>query len=124
MLPSLIAVHGLGGHWENTWKDSKTSKVWLRDFLPSQLRDANIRPRIFSYGYDSSTAFSKSIMDINDVADDLLNRLSLVRQSAEEKLKPILLIAHSLGGLVVKKVSVGHLRRSCTFARGKIQKLT
>ncbi|KAH8745732.1 Alpha/Beta hydrolase protein [Hyaloscypha finlandica] len=102
----IIAVHGLGGHWERTWKDSETNKVWLRDFLPLQLRDSNINPRVFSYGYDSSVAFSRSITDINDVADDFLDRLSHVRPNVADKRRPILLIAHSLGGLIVKKAII------------------
>jgi hypothetical protein len=59
-----------------------------------------------SYGYDSTTAFSKAVMNIKTVAEDLLNRLDGNRDQEEEKMRPILFISHSLGGLVVKKA--GH----------------
>lgn len=56
-----------------------------------------------SYGYDSTTAFSRSIGSIGGVAEDLLDRLKLSRPDEINKSRPILLIAHSLGGLIVKK---------------------
>lgn len=55
------------------------------------------------YGYDSSTAFSKSVLGIHNVAEDLLDRLRSERRQENEKSRPIILIAHSLGGLIVKK---------------------
>jgi len=96
-------VHGLGGHWEDTWRDAST-KVWLRDFLPNQLQNAGINARIMSYGYNSDTAFSKGVTNIDDEAGMLLARLDGDRQSPEEKSRPIIFIAHSLGGIIVKKV--------------------
>lgn len=109
---SIIAVHGLGGHWNHTWT-SDTHKNWLRHFLPVQLQEAGIVARVMSYGYDSSTAFTKAVTDIDDVAGMLLDRLDGDRQSQAEKSRPIIFIAHSLGGIVVKKV------RSHVFAGSK-----
>jgi len=60
--------------------------------------------RVLSYGYDSDTAFSKAVTGIDDVAGMLLDRLTGDRQLPEEKSRPVLFIAHSLGGIVVKKV--------------------
>jgi hypothetical protein len=100
---SIIAVHGLGGHWNHTWTGD-TQKNWLRHFLPVQLQEAGIAARVMSYGYDSSTAFTKAVTDIDDVAGMLLDRLDGDRQSQAEKSRPIIFIAHSLGGIVVKKV--------------------
>ena len=68
---SIVAVHGLGGHPYGTWTEETSGKMWLRDFLPSQVPYT----RIMSYGYDSLVAFSKSELELGDVAADLLNRL-------------------------------------------------
>lgn len=61
--------------------------------------------RVFSYGYDSSTAFSKAVTDITDEAEMLLNRIKGERKSPAERQRPIIFIAHSLGGILVKKVA-------------------
>jgi hypothetical protein len=63
-----------------------------------------------SYGYDSDTAFTEAVTDIHDVAGMLLDRLVGERQSHEEKLRPILFVAHSLGGIVVKRVELSASR--------------
>ncbi|KAH0536549.1 hypothetical protein FGG08_006579 [Glutinoglossum americanum] len=97
---SIVAVHGLGGDWERTWTD-ENGKLWLRDFLPSQLPSS----RIMSYGYNSATAFSKATTDITDEAGMLLDRLSGERLNQQERTRPIIFVAHSLGGIVVKKAS-------------------
>lgn len=65
---------------------------------------AGITARIMSYGYDSTTAFSKSVTDIEDQATILIDTLSLERWSPSEKSRPLVFIAHSLGGIIVKKV--------------------
>ncbi|KAL8977069.1 MAG: hypothetical protein Q9205_007057 [Flavoplaca limonia] len=100
---SIVAVHGLGGDWDGTWT-GEANKNWLRDFLPQQLQHERIAARIFSFGYDSRTAFAKAVMDIEDVADMLLNRIEGIRDTDEEQSRPLIFVAHSLGGIIVKKV--------------------
>ncbi len=58
-----------------------------------------------SYGYGSGGILSKSVSDIDDVARELLTRLHGKRRTTAERARPILFIAHSLGGVVVKQVS-------------------
>jgi hypothetical protein len=74
--------------------------MWLRDFLPEQLPEA----RIFTYGYDSTVAFSKSSAEVDDFARDFLHRVKSVRFSDIERVRPILFICHSLGGILFKQV--------------------
>ena len=82
----IVAVHGLGGDWEKTWTDP-SGKLWLRDFLPAEIPSA----RLFSYGYNSRTAFSKAVTNITDEATMLLNRLDRERQGVA-KTRPIIFI--------------------------------
>ena len=87
---SIVAVHGLGGHPYDTWTEEKSGKMWLRDFLPSQVPHT----RIMSYGYDSLVAFSKSEIELGDVAADLLNRLDGER-GMSEVIRPKKVSCHS-----------------------------
>ena len=105
-LPSIVAVHGLEGHYRSTWADEATQICWLQhpQFLPSHVPNA----RVMSYYYDAKI-LSKSVSDVKDVARGLIANLRAKRVSVEEKTRPIIFIAHSLGGIVVKKVSLRHL---------------
>jgi hypothetical protein len=106
---SIVAIHGLGGHWRDTWTGDN-GKLWLRDSVPLRLQDSGFNSRVFSYGYDSSTAFSKAVTDITDEAGMLLNRIKGERKSQAEHHRPIIFIAHSLGGILVKKVASRFIR--------------
>ena len=48
VLPSIVAIHGLGGHWKETWT-TDNGTFWLEDPLPHDLPNAHI----LSYGYDA-----------------------------------------------------------------------
>ncbi|KAI4134497.1 MAG: hypothetical protein LQ347_001477 [Umbilicaria vellea] len=96
-------VHGLNPintefHAEATW--TVKGKLWLRDFLPPQLPSA----RVLLFGYNANVAFETSIAGVREQAINLLNRVASKRGEAEER--PIVFIAHSLGGLVVKRALV------------------
>jgi hypothetical protein len=94
-----VAVHGLGGDAHRTWTH-ENSKLWLQDFLPLEIPEA----RILTYGYKSVVAFSKFTAEVDDFARDLLFRVRSVRNTPEERDRPIFFICHSLGGLVLKQV--------------------
>lgn len=97
-----MAVHGLSGDWESTWTDPESKKLWLRDFIPSQFPSTGLR--VWSFGYDSATVFTNSAADIDDAAKALVNALHGERQTKNSRRKPIIFIAHSLGGIIVKRV--------------------
>ncbi|KIL88375.1 hypothetical protein FAVG1_08454 [Fusarium avenaceum] len=73
----IVAVHGLNGSARKTWTDSATGQCWLEDLLPESIP----RCRIMTFGYDSKLAFSKSRSGVEAFAQDLLNRLRVIRSS-------------------------------------------
>ncbi|KXH67436.1 ankyrin repeat protein [Colletotrichum salicis] len=97
----IVAIHGLNGHREETWTDSRTGVEWLSDSscLPKDMPTA----RVLTFGYNSKTYFSRSESDIPDFASDLLYALKAQRTSEEERQRRIVFICHSLGGLVFKQ---------------------
>ncbi|MCJ1251391.1 hypothetical protein MMC30_008624 [Trapelia coarctata] len=103
----LVAVHGLNfanakAHAVKSWTagEEGEERLWLKDFLPHRL--PNVRVLLFSY--NSNVAFHTSKVGVGDIAEDLLHKLWTKRQSAPDR--PLLFVAHSLGGLVVKRAIV------------------
>ncbi|KAK4228062.1 hypothetical protein QBC38DRAFT_167932 [Podospora fimiseda] len=102
----IVAVHGLNfknkpNHAFDTW--SLNDKIWLRDFLPSKL---SVRTRVMLFEYNSSPAMGAAAVNLVDHARNLLQHLSLKRQSEDCKKRPLVFVCHSLGGLVVKEALV------------------
>lgn len=85
--------------------------MWLRDFLPRQLDEIGLKARIWSYGYNSRTAFSAAVTDVTDEAGMLLDRIQGERISREDKNRRIVFVAHSLGGILMKKVRLKTVSR-------------
>lgn len=80
--------------------------MWLRDSLPFDLTlDTSDQPiaRVMIYGYDSVVAESKSMQNIEDLATGLIGGLQKLANASI--IRPIILIGHSLGGLIIKQVS-------------------
>ncbi|KAH7175225.1 hypothetical protein EDB81DRAFT_769464 [Dactylonectria macrodidyma] len=106
----IVAVHGLNPkskpvkqHAWDTWTkpDAEEAKgrLWLRDDLPNTLKDA----RIFLYEYDSRI-FSGKREAFWDAGNEFLDRLRGKRR--DEPRRPLMLIGHSLGGLLIKQALV------------------
>lgn len=79
---SIVAVHGLNGHRENTWTANHDGGVnWLRDFLPSDILNA----RILTWGYDANTHSTSRIsaQHLYDHAKTLVSDLCLKRRVTE-----------------------------------------
>ncbi|UKZ61131.1 uncharacterized protein TrAtP1_002402 [Trichoderma atroviride] len=96
----IIAVTGLAGHAFGSWKSKNLPHMWLRDFLPTV-----INARILTYGYDTKIYGSQSEESILELAKALLESVKTTRRK-EIRNRPIIFIAHSLGGLVVKEALV------------------
>jgi protein SERAC1 len=79
--------------------------VWLRDDLPYDITmEADNRPyaRVMIYGYQTGLSQSRSMQNLEDLASSF--RTSLLELMSVETPRPIIFIAHSLGGLIVKQV--------------------
>lgn len=104
-LVSLIAVNGLGGHAFGSFKQRKGEYMWLLDSLPFDLQNAETgKPmaRIMIYGQESKVADSKCMENLDDMSISFYTALGPLASASE--IKPILLLGHSLGGLIVKGV--------------------
>lgn len=98
----IIAVHGLNGDATNTWKHPKNNHFWLQDSLPLDVKGA----RILSYGYNADVAFGNTTANVWDHAKSLLGSLIDEREPDDVSKRPIIFIAHSLGGIIVKQALV------------------
>lgn len=96
----IIAIHGLNGNYRTTWTDEEAGFNWLCD--PKTTRHA----RVMSFSYNSAVQFSKSVSDVYDFADQLLEGVLAVRASEYELQRPLIFICHSLGGIVFKQALV------------------
>jgi hypothetical protein len=120
-------VHGLQGHPRITWTrkfqarsqftsgskrqkldksaEEPTSIYWPADLLPEDCP----RVRILTFGYESHVSrFFRGPADQNNVVEhgrDLLYALEMHRREKIASARPIIFVAHSLGGLLVKEVS-------------------
>lgn len=78
--------------------------MWLRDTLPKHLTGA----RVLIYGYDTTLPGSNSFQNIPDLASEFCStlRIALRDEPSEARIRPLIFIAHSLGGLVLKQTLI------------------
>ncbi|KAL3420621.1 nacht and wd domain protein [Phlyctema vagabunda] len=110
-LVDIIFVHGLGGTSRATWSYNRDLDFfWPGKWLPLEPDIQNAR--ILSFGYNAHFAAPgpAPIAGISDFAKDLLFEMKYAKNKRLEDLeigkRPLIFIAHSMGGLVVKKVSL------------------
>lgn len=97
-------IHGLFGNWESTWTASSHTTPWPKTLLGPRLKNA----RIFTYGYDAHPVrrTDTSSNRLLDHAANLLTDLAGDRLLANASSRPLIFVAHSLGGLVVKQAMI------------------
>ncbi|KAI1734559.1 hypothetical protein F4680DRAFT_338996 [Xylaria scruposa] len=91
-------VHGIDGHRESTWTARGQEAPWPETLLPHRLSTA----RILAYGYETYPNFTSAALSNNllQLAKEFLVDLAAVRTSFEESSRPLVLVAHNLGGIV------------------------
>ncbi|ROV97210.1 hypothetical protein VSDG_04797 [Cytospora chrysosperma] len=98
-----IVISGLASHPFGSWqpKGNDKSYMWVRDTLPRQLPHV----RAILYGYDTTLVNSHSFQSIPEVASTLIDHLMPTGWQSSE-MKPLVFLAHSLGGIVLKQMLV------------------
>ncbi|RYO97854.1 hypothetical protein DL764_007251 [Monosporascus ibericus] len=95
----IVAVHGLGSNvdWSWTWKKGAKCVHWLKDpeMLPAKLPNA----RIMAYSYESRWHRNASKTRLELCGEELARNMHNFRTNVPDR--PVIFIAHSLGGLVV-----------------------
>ncbi|OKL63894.1 hypothetical protein UA08_01110 [Talaromyces atroroseus] len=109
----VVAVHGLGGHVEHTWKHPEND-MWLRDPKPGGPEwGRNARIMAFGYQTQGSRIFTIAENLLSDLSDNRMrerveysslrdppsSRANLYKQ---EKRRSIVFIGHCLGGIIIK----------------------
>ncbi|KNG45755.1 hypothetical protein TW65_07501 [Stemphylium lycopersici] len=122
----IVAVHGLDEDGHQTWTDTISRILWLRDLLPQRLHHF----RALIYNYKAETFTSPGIGSTNSTlayANNLVAELCADRQLCNAFDRPIVFICHGFGGLLVKRAlsysssregkAVEHLRSiyTCTY---------
>ncbi|KAL6720965.1 hypothetical protein ACLMJK_000065 [Lecanora helva] len=103
----VVFVHGLNGDPHNTWTSDKSKVFWPQQLLPPILEEE--RARILVYGYDADvTSFTDGASrdKIHNHAEHLTAELAANRRIRKATERPIIFVAHSLGGLVVKRALI------------------
>jgi len=93
---SIIAVHGEQGHWKYSWMSSANNSpfFWLSDALSISFPQARVVS--CAHGGVGEDVLENLLLDLID--DRSKNRRSQV---------PMVIIAHSLGGILVKSLFIG-----------------
>ena len=103
----IVFVHGLNprgstDHARQTWTDTTNGLFWPVDLLRHDIPSA----RVLLFSYNSSILSNASSAHVASHAITLCDRLKNLRLKDEEKHRPIIFVAHSLGGLLVEQALV------------------
>jgi hypothetical protein len=94
---TVLFVHGLGGHLYNTWGSGGSGVLW-----PTWLATDVPGVAVATIGYAASpTGWTGSSMSLDDRAKSIF---SLVEEVVDKADAPIIIVCHSLGGLIIKKM--------------------
>lgn len=92
----IIFVHGLNGDALSTWRSGNV--LWPKHLIPKDFPHA----RVFSFGYEAPVGSFPNPLFADTISENLLDAMTKVRHSEQEINRPIIWVAHSLGGLLVK----------------------
>lgn len=96
-------VHGLSGNYKSTWTHPSTDTPWPKTLIEEEFPD--LRARIVSYGYDAYCVRRHGVVSTNRLEDHAVNFMHAINNDRDKhgtRESPLIVIAHSLGGLVTK----------------------
>ncbi|PVH69817.1 hypothetical protein DL98DRAFT_438247, partial [Cadophora sp. DSE1049] len=101
---SVFAIHGLGSNPSSAWRyrGNGTDVHWLKDILPKQENLNQIRVTTLNH----QTRWDSHVPDISfsTHAEKMLGEIERINQLQGNR--PIIFIAHSFGGLLLKQALV------------------
>lgn len=119
-------IHGLTGNRISTWTAEGASSSWPESLLPETVETA----RILTWGYDAYVIHKLATTSQNRLIDhaiNFLNDLTTDRAACNAESRPLILVTHSMGGLVCKEALLqsrdnpeAHLRDVFTSVKGII----
>ena len=112
----ILAVPGLGGHAYGSFVHKGDGHMWLSDSLPQDIPNA----RVMIYGYESGLQDSTNFAGLDDLAGSLRLEISYLLRSGEQRL---ILVGHSLGGLLVKEALVQLVESNSEPERDQINRI-
>lgn len=96
--PAIIFIHGLNGHGTQTWMTDSADESTL---WPKWLAN-DFKCSVYLVAYDAALSnWKESAMPLPDQGDSVLEMLSSEPQLKD---RPLILVGHSMGGLVIKTV--------------------
>ncbi|OIW25313.1 hypothetical protein CONLIGDRAFT_622861 [Coniochaeta ligniaria NRRL 30616] len=105
-LVDIIFVHGLRGGSVKTWrKGDDPALFWPKSWLP--LEEGFEHASIYSFGYDSDwLTASKRALNVHNFGVELFEAMRSSPHLRDNTEIPIVLVGHSMGGLVIKKAYI------------------
>lgn len=104
----ILFIHGLGGSSLRTWCNKRDLDfLWPKKWLPEDVDLATARILTFGYNAHFSTRGEHTSLSIGDFANDLLFSMKYGGDGVVKMGQvPIIVVAHSMGGLVLKKAGM------------------
>ena len=96
----VLVVSGLGSHPFGSFVHKEDGNMWLTNNLPRDVPAA----RVMIFGYESALQHSRSHVQLVDLACPVRIAISQILRSCKKR--PLILIGHSLGGLLVKQALI------------------
>ncbi|KAF8242491.1 hypothetical protein K440DRAFT_616892 [Wilcoxina mikolae CBS 423.85] len=97
IVADIVAVTKIAGHAYGSWQAAGDfPQMWLRDFLAEDFPNC----RTMTYGYNSKLE-SAGIHQTIDYNRSFLAEVAKARATPEETARPLILIGHSFGGIII-----------------------